>query len=190
MMIVDAQVHVWPADRPDRRLGRGVGDRKPYGYEELVRDMTRAGVDRAILVPPSFDADRNDYALEAVRSYPDRFAIMGRVALKQPGNDVLKGWRPLGLDKDGELIDATQPPASNVRFVDGADAFADILRQISNPLELVCKSQNTDDLPQVVGDRLASCDGLDGPFLDRTLHHVHRRVDGDDPAGTIAIVGI
>jgi L-fuconolactonase len=93
MMIVDSQVHVWPADRPDRRLGPGVGERKPYGYEELVRDMTRAGVDRAILVPPSFDADRNDYALEAVRSYPDRFAIMGRVALKQPGNDVLKGWR-------------------------------------------------------------------------------------------------
>jgi L-fuconolactonase len=93
MMIVDSQVHVWPADRPDRRLGPGVGERKPYGYEELVRDMTRAGVDRAILVPPSFDADRNDYALEAARSYPDRFAIMGRVALKQPGNDVLKGWR-------------------------------------------------------------------------------------------------
>jgi predicted TIM-barrel fold metal-dependent hydrolase len=93
MMIVDSQVHVWPPDRPDRRLGPGVGERKPYGYEQLVRDMNSAGVDRAILVPPSFDADRNDYALEAVRSYPDRFAIMGRVALKQPGKDVLKGWR-------------------------------------------------------------------------------------------------
>ena len=93
MLIVDSQVHVWPPDRPDRRLGPGVGEREPYGCEELVRDMNRARVDRAILVPPSFDADRNDYALEAVRSYPDRFAIMGRVALKQPGNDVLKGWR-------------------------------------------------------------------------------------------------
>ncbi len=29
MMIIDSQVHVWPADR---RLGPGVGDRKPYGY--------------------------------------------------------------------------------------------------------------------------------------------------------------
>ena len=56
------QVHVWPPDRPDRRLGDGAGDRKPYGYEALVADMDRAGVDRAILVPPSFDHDRNDYA--------------------------------------------------------------------------------------------------------------------------------
>jgi predicted TIM-barrel fold metal-dependent hydrolase len=93
MIIVDSQVHVWPPDRPDRRLGAGVGERKPYGYEELLRDMNRAGVDRAILVPPSFDADRNDYALEAVRSYPDRFAVMGRIALEQPGEDVLTGWR-------------------------------------------------------------------------------------------------
>jgi len=94
MMIIDSQVHVWPPDRPDRRLGQGVGDRKPYGYEQLVADMDRAGVDRAILVPPSFDADRNDYAIEAVRKHPDRFAIMGRVPLKSgAGKDFLNGWR-------------------------------------------------------------------------------------------------
>jgi L-fuconolactonase len=93
-MILDSQVHVWPPDRPDRRLGAGVGDRKPYGYEQLVRDMDRAGVDRAILVPPSFDADRNDYALEAVRMHPGRFAIMGRIALKTgAGKDLLGTWR-------------------------------------------------------------------------------------------------
>jgi L-fuconolactonase len=56
--------------------------------------MDRAGVDRAILVPPSFDADRNDYALDGARRYPDRFAVMGRVALKTgAGRDLLKGWR-------------------------------------------------------------------------------------------------
>jgi len=60
MIIIDAQVHVWPPDRPDRRLGDGVGDRKPYGYEQLIADTARAGVVRAILVPPSCDADRND----------------------------------------------------------------------------------------------------------------------------------
>jgi L-fuconolactonase len=93
MIIIDSQVHVWPPDRADRRLGEGVGDRKPYGYEELVADMDRAGVDRAILVPPSFDHDRNDYALEAVRMYPERFAIMGRVPLRAGGNDFLERWR-------------------------------------------------------------------------------------------------
>lgn len=94
MIIIDAQVHVWPPDRPDRRLGDGVGDRKPYGYEKLIADMDRAGVDRAILVPPSFDADRNDYALEGARRYPDRFAVMGRISLKtSAGKDALKQWR-------------------------------------------------------------------------------------------------
>jgi L-fuconolactonase len=93
MVIIDSQVHVWPPDRTDRRLGEGVGDRKPYGYEQLVADMDRAGVDRAILVPPSFDHDRNDYALEAVRMHPDRFAIMGRVPLHAGGDDFLERWR-------------------------------------------------------------------------------------------------
>jgi len=56
--------------------------------------MDRAGIDRAILVPPSIDADRNDYALEAVRKHPDRFAVMGKVPLKTAaGKDALKGWR-------------------------------------------------------------------------------------------------
>ena len=94
MMILDSQVHVWPPDRPDRRLGPGHTERIPYSYEQLVVDIDRAGVDRAILVPPSIDADRNDYALEAVRKHPGRFAIMGRVPLETgAGKDLLKGWR-------------------------------------------------------------------------------------------------
>jgi L-fuconolactonase len=94
MIIIDSQVHVWPPDRPDRRLGPGHDERTPYSYEQLLADMDRAGVHRAILVPPSIDKDRNDYALEAVRQHPDRFAVMGRVALKTcAGMDFLKGWR-------------------------------------------------------------------------------------------------
>ena len=94
MMIIDSQVHVWPPDRPDRRLGPGHEERTPYSYQQLLADMDRAGIDRAILVPPSIDADRNDYALEAVRKHPDRFAVMGKVPLKTAaGKDALKGWR-------------------------------------------------------------------------------------------------
>jgi predicted TIM-barrel fold metal-dependent hydrolase len=75
-------------------LGPGHEERTPYSYEQLLADMDRAGVDRAILVPPSIDVDRNDYALEGARKYPDRFAVMGRVALKTgAGKDMLKGWR-------------------------------------------------------------------------------------------------
>ena len=93
MLIIDSQVHVWPPDRPDRPLGPGHTERIPYGYHELIADMDRAGIDRAILVPPSIERDRNDYALEAVRKHPDRFAVMGRFALKTAAKDALKGWR-------------------------------------------------------------------------------------------------
>ena len=94
MTVIDSQVHVWPADRPDRRLGKSGLDRTPFGYDEFLVAMDRSGVDRAILVPPSFDGDRNDYASEAARKHPDRFAIMGRIALPGGGGrQQLAGWR-------------------------------------------------------------------------------------------------
>jgi len=93
MLIIDSQVHVWPPDRPDRPLDKSGLDRIPFSYEELITGMDRAGVDRAILVPPSIDKDRNDYVIEAVRKYPTRFAIMGRVALKGGDRQLLAGWK-------------------------------------------------------------------------------------------------
>jgi L-fuconolactonase len=89
---LDSQVHIWPADRPDRRLDVEHRSRAPYTYETLLAAMDQAGVDGAILVPPSFDGDRNDYAIEAVRKHPGRFAIMGRVAL-EAGAASLARWK-------------------------------------------------------------------------------------------------
>jgi L-fuconolactonase len=94
MEIIDSQIHVWPAHRMDRPLGASGRGRAPYGYETLVADMDAAGVDGAILVPPSFDGDRNDYAIEAVRRYPTRFAIMGRINLENPAErERLATWK-------------------------------------------------------------------------------------------------
>ena len=93
MAIIDSQVHIWPADRPDRPLGKSGLDRTPFGYEELIAAMDRAGVDRAILVPPSFEHDRNDYVIEAVQKHPGRFAIMGRLPLQGGSRDMLAGWK-------------------------------------------------------------------------------------------------
>src|SRR5260370_28036480 len=94
MDIIDSQVHIWPADRPVRPLSKAGLDRTPYSYQELVGAMDRAGVHRGILVPPSFDKDRNDYAIEAVQKHPDRFAIMGRVPLEGGGGrKLLAAWR-------------------------------------------------------------------------------------------------
>jgi predicted TIM-barrel fold metal-dependent hydrolase len=55
--------------------------------------MSAAGVDRVILVPPSWEGYRNDYALEAAQKYPDRFAVMGKVPLNDPASKTrMAGW--------------------------------------------------------------------------------------------------
>ncbi len=56
----------------------------PLDHPTLLKLMDQAGVDRAILVPPSLDGDRNDLCLDAAREHPDRFAVMGRVLLDKP----------------------------------------------------------------------------------------------------------
>ena len=43
--------------------------------------MAAAGVDRAVIVPPSWEGDRNDLALAAAQAHPDKFAVMGRPPL-------------------------------------------------------------------------------------------------------------
>ncbi|MDO9436904.1 amidohydrolase [Hydrogenophaga sp.] len=82
-MIVDAQVHIWAADRPDRPWRPGEAHRAhrevPLSAQALLEEMDAVGVDRAILVPPSWEGDRNDLVLEAARTHPDRFGAFGRI---------------------------------------------------------------------------------------------------------------
>lgn len=101
-MIVDSQVHLWKAETPERvwpSWGQAVSHLpEPLGYESMLRLMDEAGVDRAIVVPPSWEGDRNDYALEAARRHPDRFAAVGRIALDDPGSAaLLPRWKDQGL---------------------------------------------------------------------------------------------
>jgi L-fuconolactonase len=98
MDLVDAQLHLWGADTPDRPWppGRAREAQKPYPIpkEALLFQMDLAGVRRAVLVPPSWEGDRNDLALEAARAYPDRFAVMGRLALGDPASRArVAEWR-------------------------------------------------------------------------------------------------
>jgi L-fuconolactonase len=73
---------------------------EPLGYDRLLRMMDEAGVDAAVLVPPSLEGDRNDLSLEAVQKYPERFAVMGRIAIDDPnGRAKLAAWR----DRPGML---------------------------------------------------------------------------------------
>ena len=90
-VIVDSQVHLWKAESADWRWVPGAKPQlpEPFTIEKLVPMMNEAGVDRAVIVPPSWPGDRNDYALEAAKRYPDRFAVMGRIPLKNPKSAAL-----------------------------------------------------------------------------------------------------
>jgi predicted TIM-barrel fold metal-dependent hydrolase len=95
-MIVDAQVHIWQAETPDRPSvpGRVAQMPEPFTIEKLLPLMDEAGVDRVVIVPPSWPGDHNDYALQAAKRYPDRFAVMGRIPLKDPkAAGLLPRWR-------------------------------------------------------------------------------------------------
>lgn len=93
MIIVDSQVHIWGADTPERPWppGRASQAQKPYPFTKdmLLAEMDAAGVSRVVLVPPSWEGDRNDLALEAARLHPERFAVMGRLALERPESRAL-----------------------------------------------------------------------------------------------------
>jgi predicted TIM-barrel fold metal-dependent hydrolase len=90
-LIVDAQVHLWKAESSDWPWVPGMKPQmpEPFTIEKLVPLMDEAGVDRAVIVPPSWPGDRNDYGIEAAKRYPNRFAVMGRIPLKNPESAAL-----------------------------------------------------------------------------------------------------
>jgi L-fuconolactonase len=103
MLIADAQVHIWAAERPDRPWIAGGMKRllhmrhraEPIGCEELKDMMDAAGVRRALICPPTWEGDRNDLGLEASRRYPDRFGLMARIPFLKPdeAKELMLSWR-------------------------------------------------------------------------------------------------
>ena len=87
MFIVDAQVHIWGPDTPGRPWPVYPTASKPnpphlpvpLTAESLLPRMDELGIRRAILIPPSWEGERNDLVLDAARRYPDRFAAVGRL---------------------------------------------------------------------------------------------------------------
>jgi L-fuconolactonase len=84
--IVDAQVHIWGPETAEHpwRTGQPLHREVPLGAEELLREMDAAGVAHAMLVPPYWEADRDDVVMDAVRRYPRRFSAMARPDTESP----------------------------------------------------------------------------------------------------------
>lgn len=97
MLIVDGQVHLWAEDSPDEPWSsqETMDHRQPSPTaDELLDEMDRCGVHRAVLVPPSWAGDTNRVALEAAAAHPDRFGVMGRMDLSRPrSSDYLSNLR-------------------------------------------------------------------------------------------------
>lgn len=97
MQVTDAQVHLWKAHSPERPwpADRAAGAHgASLDAEQMLAMMAEAGVERAVIVPPSWEGDRNDCALEAVARYPGKFAIMGRLPIEDPrSRERVADWK-------------------------------------------------------------------------------------------------
>lgn len=98
MTIIDSQVHIWGPETPDKpyftenaaKPHRSI----PLGHEELLQVMDANGVHRTVCVPPTWEGFSNEESLLAARLHPDRFAVMGRLAIDKPeSRELLPKWK-------------------------------------------------------------------------------------------------
>ena len=90
MLIVDSHVHLWAMGKPSA-AHRQISSLRA---EELIREMDEAGVDAAVIQPPAWDVTSNEVAVDAASRFPDRYAVLGWIALEKP--DALAqvaGWK-------------------------------------------------------------------------------------------------
>ena len=134
-LIVDAQVHLWKADTPDRPWPAGAQAQlpEPMTIERVVPLMDAAGVDRVVIVPPTLEGTRHDYGQEAARRYPGRFATMARVNLNDPG----EAPRVLALRQQPAVMGVRMyfQPAQAKWLTDGtADWFWPVAEKAGTPV--------------------------------------------------------
>jgi predicted TIM-barrel fold metal-dependent hydrolase len=91
MLIIDSQIHIWQNGKmsPHHRQVN------TYSIEDAVAEMKSAGVDGAVIHPPSSLGEAvNVYAEEAVRRHPEKFCILGHMDLLSPDREnIVANWR-------------------------------------------------------------------------------------------------
>lgn len=145
--VVDSQVHIWgahSAERPWVAQGRAHRD-EPLGADELLTEMATAGVDAAILVPPTFEGCRNDLVLAAAAAHPDRFGVMGRIALedRDASEPIVRGWREQPGALGFRLVlsagsDVNHPDGGSWLLDGSADWFWPVAQECGVPVMVHC----------------------------------------------------
>jgi L-fuconolactonase len=104
MIIIDSQVHIWGSETPEKPYVTEDASKPhrpvPLDHEELLREMDGAGVQRCICVPPTWEGFSNEESLRAAQLHPDRFAVMGRIAIDKPES---RGLMPTWKNQPGML---------------------------------------------------------------------------------------
>ncbi len=98
MIIIDSQVHIWGPETPDKPYLTENASKphraKPLGHEELLQVMDANSVQRTVCVPPTWEGFSNEESLRAARLHPQRFAVMGRIAIDKPeSRALLPKWK-------------------------------------------------------------------------------------------------
>jgi predicted TIM-barrel fold metal-dependent hydrolase len=91
MLIVDSQIHIWQ----NAKMSPHHRQIPTYSIDDAVAEMASAGVDCAVIHPPSTLGEAvNVYAVEAVRRRPDKFCILGHFDLQSPDREkIVAHWR-------------------------------------------------------------------------------------------------
>ncbi|MET7319614.1 amidohydrolase family protein [Streptomyces sp. NPDC005549] len=165
MKITDAQVHIWAASTPERPWPKRAAPHRPVPFtaEDLIREMNEAGIDRAVVIPPSFEGDRNDLALAAAAANPGRIGIMGRLDPNaDDAREQVEHWRE-------------QPGMLGMRFTFSQPSAQELLA--SGSLEWVWEAAEKNGIPLMVNashsqiallERLAT----QFPMLRLTVDHL------------------
>ena len=91
MLVVDAQVHIWSSGPPTNPSHRQVPS---FTQDELLQEMDAAGVDAAVLHPPGWDPDGNQFSVNAAQQHPKRLAVLGHFPLDKPeSRQLIDGWK-------------------------------------------------------------------------------------------------
>src|SRR5256885_5167212 len=91
MLIVDSQIHIWE----NAKMSAHHRQIPTYSEDDALKEMAAAGVDAAVLHPPSALGEAmNELAVEAVRHHPDKFCILGNFDLQAPNREeIVRNWR-------------------------------------------------------------------------------------------------
>lgn len=156
MRITDAQLHVCPADSPDtpwpewsRRYSQGKFEGwYPIKPERLREGMDHAGVNRAVIMVPTWFCGRDDFAVETAEADPEHFTAILRPQLNNPAEafrlrelfrkDVVRGVRAVFMDD--QFADAS----ARAWFAeDKSEWLFDLAEELDFPVMLLAPRQTT-----------------------------------------------